>query len=254
MALREQQQSSQRVSAAPKPGRQGLPDWNVNAHTRKPSKSGSHPGTTKVDEPEEAGESIYRPDPGIAAAPLFVYGTLMSGAVMEALLGRVPLMESALLYQHKRFPAADQVVAGMVPSEVWEDHVEQDVDGWREPIGQERGSLVVGQAVFELKMPERRLLDAFAEEEYTLVPVKPVIAEDDREVDAVTYMWRAKYIDGLDWKGDDWDYAKFQQGAIQDYIELCKEFRIEYFSGLMSDTELEELVGRKLPQGPGSHF
>lgn len=232
------------------PGRQGLTDWNVNAHTRKASKSGYHPSNSARRQPElEETDSVHGIDPGLNAAPLFVYGTLMSGAVMEALLGRVPPMESALCFAHKRFCVVEQIFSGMVSTEEWEEHAQHD--GYEEPLGQERGSLVVGQACFELKMSERRLLDAFAEEEYILVPVKVSLAEDDKEIDAVTYMWQGKYIDGLEWKGADWDYAHFQQRNIGEYLELCKEFRIEYLSGRMSDEELEELTGKKLPRGAG---
>lgn len=190
---------------------------------------------------------MEREDPGISAEPVFVYSTLMSGAVMEALLGRVPLMESALCFNHRRFPVVRQVFSGMVPAEVWDDHALHE--GFVEPEGLEQGSLVVGQACFGLTMVERRLLDAFADEEYSLVPVTVQLAEDDRVLNAVTYMWQEKYIDGLLWRGGDWDFGVFQHSHLSEYLGLCKEFRVEFLSGRLSDQELEDLTGKKFQQG-----
>ena len=153
----------------------------------------------------------------------FVYGTLMSPEVLQALIGRVPAMcKPAFLPKYTRHPVKGVCYPGIIPVST-ENDVSKDGDASSDQIGVE-GILLTG-----LSQEELDKFDWFEAEDYTR-SVKQIsvtkILDKPKEngentitqmVDANVYIWCCDK-ELLDLKRD-WNYDKFRQTKLDWYLK-----------------------------------
>lgn len=119
--------------------------------------------------------------------PLFVYGTLMFGDVLDALLDRVPASSPAQLPGWRAAALRGLPFPGLVEAP---------------------GSTVTGRLLGDLTAAERQVVHEFEGDLYDL---RPVVLEDGRA--AATYVWR----DSALVLPHDWDPAHFAAHHLATY-------------------------------------
>ena len=138
-----------------------------------------------------------------AGYPLFAYGTLMFGEVLDGLIGRRPPVTAAVLPGWRAARLPGRVYPGLVPA----------------PGGQAGGLLVTG-----LNADEWAVFDAFEGDPYLLrevalgsppPPARPATpgAADQPVRTVLTYAWR----DLDDVEDDDWDPGWFAAHRLGRY-------------------------------------
>ncbi|WP_222932682.1 gamma-glutamylcyclotransferase family protein [Nocardia yunnanensis] len=141
----------------------------------------------------------------VAQDPLFVYGTLRFGAVLAELIGRVPDMEPARLLGRRAAALPGRSYPGLVTAT---NRVTE-------------GFLLTG-----LTDAEWRVLDAFEDDEYDLVPV--AVTAGERAGYAWTYAWTAAAEDR------DWSATAFERDQLPRYAGKCAAWRRDLV--LLSET------------------
>ncbi|MTE13632.1 gamma-glutamylcyclotransferase family protein [Nocardia aurantiaca] len=124
-----------------------------------------------------------------ASDPLFVYGTLQFGSVLTALIGREPAMEPARSIGRRAAALPGRAYPGLVTA------ADSMADGF----------LLTG-----LTAEEWRVLDAFEDDEYDLLPVSVQVGE--RTEYAWTYAWTAEVEE------HDWSAAVFASEHLPRYL------------------------------------
>ncbi|WP_083868956.1 gamma-glutamylcyclotransferase family protein [Nocardia niigatensis] len=137
--------------------------------------------------------------------PLFVYGTLQFGAVLTELIGRVPDREPTRLIGRRAAALPGRAYPGLVTA----------TDAVTE------GFLLSGLAA-----DEWRVLDAFEDDEYDLLPVSVHVG--NRVGYAWTYAWTAEVEDR------DWSASVFEAGHLPRYVGKCAAWRRDLV--LLSET------------------
>jgi gamma-glutamylcyclotransferase (GGCT)/AIG2-like uncharacterized protein YtfP len=125
---------------------------------------------------------------------LFAYGTLQFPLVLQALLGRVPDLEPAVLPGWRAAALPGRLYPGLVPG------------GGRAP-----GQLLVG-----LTAGEWSVLDAFEGDAYDRCSLR---LADGRE--AWVYVWR----DVDDVEPHDWDADRFARESLPGYLVSSRRWR-----------------------------
>ncbi|MFE3189591.1 gamma-glutamylcyclotransferase family protein [Nocardia sp. NPDC059240] len=128
--------------------------------------------------------------------PLFVYGTLRFGAVLTELIGRVPEMAAARVLGRRAAALPGRSYPGLVTA------ADAVTDGF----------LLTG-----LTADDWRVLDAFEDDEYDLVPVSVTAGEQVGY--AWTYAWRAEV------EAHDWSASAFEAETLPRYIGKCAAWR-----------------------------
>jgi len=129
---------------------------------------------------------------------LFVYGTLLFPDVLQAVLGRVPIMTPASLPGWRAAALPGRVYPGLVPA----------TDG--------SGRGAAGQVLTGLSAGEWAVLDAFEGDAYDR---RELVLGDDRQV--WTYVW----CDGAAVAAHDWDPAWFARTELPTYVDGCVSWR-----------------------------
>ena len=126
---------------------------------------------------------------------IFVYGTLLVPAVMEAVTGKNFTFEPATLPGYARSRIRGQIFPGITRDE------NQDVKGIN---------------YVDVDEKSLRRLDAFESDVYSRERVT-VLLEDDRRVHAFTYIITTEH-EGL-LTGQDWDLERFKQDHLHAYLK-----------------------------------
>eukprot|EP00887_Chlorella_sp_A99_P001493 scaffold8.g1493.t1 len=134
-------------------------------------------------------------------ANAFVYGTLMYGEVLKALIGREPRSAPATISGYQRFRIKQQVFPGTVRGT---------------PDSQVRGLVL-----FDLRPDEMDMFDDFEGEEYFKEAVQPQL-EDGSSVDAIVYVWQDSLRPLL--YPPDWSPEEFRTQHLGAYVEMVKRF------------------------------
>ena len=129
----------------------------------------------------------------------FVYGSLLFGPVLEALLGRVPESREGRVRGWHRFRIRGQVYPAVARVE---------------------GAEVVGRVLLGLSPEEKDLLDWFEDEEYVKVPV--TVAPCGTEA----WIYAREEVGG-DLHGA-WDAEAFERDHLMAFAEMCVGCRAEY--------------------------
>jgi gamma-glutamylcyclotransferase (GGCT)/AIG2-like uncharacterized protein YtfP len=125
---------------------------------------------------------------------LFAYGTLQFPLVLQALLGRVPVLEEAVLPGWRAAALPGRIYPGLVPGG-----------------GRARGQLILG-----LTAGEWAVLDDFEGPGYAR---RSVVLENGRS--AWVYVW----LDVDDVEPFDWDAARFAREALPGYLAASRRWR-----------------------------
>mmetsp|Transcript_49270 Transcript_49270/g.73480 ORF Transcript_49270/g.73480 Transcript_49270/m.73480 type:complete len:167 (+) Transcript_49270:74-574(+) len=146
-----------------------------------------------------------------AARSVFVYGTLCSPKVLEALIDRVPPeMMAAELKGYRRHPVVEQVFPGMIPAKT---------DGM---------ALVNGVLLQDLSNKEMDVLDWFEGKEYERQPVEVYVPSLSATKPTETYIW-ANPIEELDRETGDWSLETFEKTFLDWYLQrTVRPYRMEY--------------------------
>ncbi|KAK0238426.1 hypothetical protein EDD85DRAFT_1000781 [Armillaria nabsnona] len=141
--------------------------------------------------------AITRPEPPVTPRPLFLYRTLRAMPLLAwALTGDsrktdvvVPLVKPALLKGYARFSLLAQ-----------------------------RNVIVDGLLLCPQNKSQRRKLDDFEGEAYTVTPVQVAVVGEERQmVEADIYLWNGER-DAV--SADSWDLDTFIKERLDDWIEL----------------------------------
>lgn len=157
--------------------------------------------------------------------PIFVYGSMTLPDTWDALLGRLPEMNTAKLRGYVRRRVQCGGFAALMERE---------------------GKLVLGQMVTGLLPAERRLLDRAVDDgfELTTVSVRRLDDFDGNDIECTTYLWREEFEDALDGEKD-WDIERFTEENLEEFVELCRDMRQSHEAEHLPDQELQELVERR---------
>lgn len=131
-----------------------------------------------------------------ASDALFVYGTLRFAEVLTELIGRVPDLEPARLPGRRAAALPGRVYPGLVTA---------------------TASVTEGFLLTGLSAEEWRVLDAFEDDEYDLLPV--TVTAGERVVYAWTYVWTAEVAD------QDWSAPSFASEQLPHYVGKCAAWR-----------------------------
>lgn len=123
--------------------------------------------------------------------------------VLEALIGRVPRSERAVLRGHRRYALSGQVYPGMVRCE---------------PLDQ-----VEGLVLFDLTQPDREAFDDFEGEEYILETVRPELVGSGEQMPAGAYIWRDHLRPLLH---GSWDPREFERTHLTAYVDMVGKFAV----------------------------
>ena len=178
----------------------------------------------------------------LSSSSCFVYGTLMSPTVLEALIGRTPSMiQPAFLQNHARFPCRHFVFPGVVPLESRDKitYMPKPVSN-RLPFPSELDSIgstyVEGVLLTDLTPEEVKVFDWYEDTAYirSIVSVwipsttssckgdelglmETSISTTWKKQETNTYLW-ANPSSELD-LDQDWDYQYFLQNKLEWYME-----------------------------------
>ncbi|WP_212761542.1 gamma-glutamylcyclotransferase family protein [Nocardia uniformis] len=134
----------------------------------------------------------------MANDPLFVYGTLRFPEVLTELIGRTPGIEAAWVSGRRTAALPERVYPGLVAAV---------------------GAMAHGAVLSGLTAAEWRVLDAFEDDEYDLVPV--FVHVGDRDLPAWTYAWTSEVLD------QDWSAREFAAEHLPNYTGRCALWRSE---------------------------
>jgi len=121
-----------------------------------------------------------------AAHRVFVYGTLMVPRIVDAVIGRVPRPQAAILSGYRRFTVAGQVYPGIVPC---------------------AGAVVEGLLYDGLQAPEMAALDEYEGELYVRHSLTVLVDENQHQ--AACYVVKPERRHEL--SEQPWDLAWFER-------------------------------------------
>lgn len=130
--------------------------------------------------------------------PLFVYGTLRFPEVLIELIGRTPQLDAAWVSGRRAAALPERVYPGLVAAV---------------------GAVTHGAVLSGLTAAEWRVLDAFEDDEYDLVPVFAHVG--DRDLPAWTYLWKSEVA------AQDWSVEYFATEHLPHYTDRCARWRSE---------------------------
>ena len=149
---------------------------------------------------------MYQADvkPDFQACPVFLYGTLMATPLLALILTGnrenkdviIPLQQKATLKYYHRGSVSGKDYPAIVS-------------------GTER-DLVEGVVFYPRNMDDRRKLNNFEGEQYTMETVN-VVFESGEQVEASTYIWSG---DKDEITKTDWDFEKFVSTRLPDWLDL----------------------------------
>merc|ERR1719215_525544 len=156
--------------------------------------------------------------------PVFVYGSMTWPQCWDALLGRLPEMNAAMLrgYVRRRLRFGGFAAALEEPERI-----------------------IVGHLVTGLKPAERWLLDRAIDDGFELVPAKVKLLGEDDEIDCATYLWRFEFEDAVDGELD-WDMETFMDEGCDEFLEHCKDLRAAHAADNLPEEELLAQVQERL--------
>jgi gamma-glutamylcyclotransferase (GGCT)/AIG2-like uncharacterized protein YtfP len=146
-----------------------------------------------------------RPDGHEADGNLFVYGTLLLPAVIEALIGRVPDRLPAILPGYRRFRVSGEVFPAIAP----------------EPAARVHGLVYSG-----LDHGERMILDAFEGSIYTRRRVRARTCAQQIVI-ADAYVLDEAHM-RLAHRAPAWSPEEFATRSGASFVRMCTEFRIRW--------------------------
>ena len=130
---------------------------------------------------------------------VFVYGTLQYPKILDALLGRVPVSEHAVVKGYVRYGVKGEPFPAVVPCQESE---------------------VPGLILSGLSPTEMDILDEYEGEQYTKCSVDALV--DGTEIrKTVLYVWKDEYIDWLD--GQEWNREAFETIHFEDYFSMVND-------------------------------
>lgn len=132
--------------------------------------------------------------------PLFVYGTLLFPEILHVLLGRLPGSSEALLSGYHRFSIHDGADVRPYPT-----------------VFPRPGAEVHGLLLSGLSPAEHAVLDAYEGEDYVKTTVS--VLQEDRQLEAIVYAWRADKRGQL--RGA-WDPEQFRVQHLEAYLRYIK--------------------------------
>ncbi|KAG1681009.1 hypothetical protein FOA52_009969 [Chlamydomonas sp. UWO 241] len=139
----------------------------------------------------------------------FVYGTLMSPVVLQAVVRRVPPMQPASIHGFARYRVIDAAYPAIVPHP---------------------GGRVKGQLLSDLTEQEVALLDYYEDEDYERQTVTPILQDGSQGPPAYVYVWRPQHVDKLSTEA--WDYEEFLTRDLPVYFEGVEKFMADLPSEL----------------------
>mmetsp|Transcript_28040 Transcript_28040/g.61366 ORF Transcript_28040/g.61366 Transcript_28040/m.61366 type:complete len:158 (+) Transcript_28040:77-550(+) len=154
----------------------------------------------------------------------FVYGSLLAPEVLHALLGRVPKQSKASLSGYKRYSIKQRPYPGII----------RDSD-----------SVVLGEVLHDLTREDQDILDEFEDIRsgyYAKTAASVVLQESQETFNTEVYV----YCSQSDLYGD-WSYESFREEHLEDYVEMCKQFKQVYLEDLGL---LSEMPNRPRPENP----
>ncbi|PBK59073.1 AIG2-like protein [Armillaria solidipes] len=150
--------------------------------------------------------AITPPEPPLTPRPLFLYGTLRA----------MPLLAWALTGDSRK----TDVVAPLVKPAELKGYARFSLLGKDYPalIKHNETSIVDGLLLCPQNKSQRRKLDDFEGEAYTVTPVQvAVVGEEGQMVEADIYLWNGER-DAV--SADCWDLDTFIKERLDDWIEL----------------------------------
>jgi len=149
-----------------------------------------------------------------ALSSVFCYGTLMAPEVIQTLIGRVPLSQSAHLCgsAFRRHPVRNHMFPGLITV--------RSTDNSTANTTTER---VQGVLYRDLSVNEMQRLDWFEGDEYDKIPCTVELVDDDddernnEQVSTQVYLW-ANPITELDLTRP-WSYERFREKNLATYLE-----------------------------------
>jgi len=129
---------------------------------------------------------------------VFVYGSLQSPRVVQALLQRMPEHGPATVQGYRRVKVKGQVYPAVRPQE---------------------GHSVGGILVQNLSAEELRRFDTFEDEDYTR---EEVLLVEPSGAKAFIYVWKQEAEDKLEWV--EWDMSRDFLPYLSQYLEMCDRF------------------------------
>lgn len=138
---------------------------------------------------------------------VFTYGTLMSEAVLQIVLGRVPQRVDGVLHNYHRRPILGQVYPAVTSAP---------------------GKSVLGKVVRNLTTAEIVVLDAFEDPAYERC-LLPVVLNSGEQISARVWVRPIENVDDLDTEND-WSYDTFRANHECEYLNRCKEWLMRYRS------------------------
>ncbi len=132
---------------------------------------------------------------------LFAYGTLMCPEIIQIVTGKNLSGAGGTLKSYQRFSIKNEVYPGIIPAP---------------------GKVVDGIVYFGLSVSIWKLLDGFEGEIYLRQPVKILLIEERRTINAHTYIIKPQYADLLASKP--WSYEKFLKTGKDKFLRTYKGF------------------------------
>ena len=130
---------------------------------------------------------------------VFVYGTLQYPKILQALLGRVPISEHAVIKGYVRYGVRGEPFPAVV---------------------QCQGGEVPGLVLSGLDETEMEILDEYEGEQYTKCSVEALVdGHDVRKT--LLYVWKDEYIEWLD--GKEWDREAFESIHFEEYFSMVND-------------------------------
>eukprot|EP00746_Dinoflagellata_sp_MGD_P165009 gnl/MRDRNA2_/MRDRNA2_94033_c0_seq1.p1 gnl/MRDRNA2_/MRDRNA2_94033_c0~~gnl/MRDRNA2_/MRDRNA2_94033_c0_seq1.p1 ORF type:complete len:224 (-),score=56.81 gnl/MRDRNA2_/MRDRNA2_94033_c0_seq1:149-733(-) len=155
---------------------------------------------------------------------IFVYGTLLVTSVWDALIGRVPEMHAGILRGFRRRNIRSMGLPAIYP------------------VAEGDAGMVIGQVAFITTLEFQALImsKGFEDDEFSIskVKVQNMDSEDMEEVECNCYVWKEDFEDGLE--SNEWDFDRWQQEELWDYVEMCRDSRIQREDEHMDFDELRE--------------
>lgn len=133
---------------------------------------------------------------------VFVYGTLQYSKILDALLGRVPSSEQAIIKGYVRYGVRGEPFPAVVKAQ----NDESDVSGL----------LLSGLSPHEMD-----ILDEYEGEQYTKCEVDAFVKNTVECRKTLIYIWKDEYVDMLD--GKEWDRDAFEQEHFDWYYSMVTD-------------------------------
>ena len=190
------------------------------------------------------------------APGLFVYGSLMSFAVLESLIYRVPKMLPAYIPGMTRLKITTEVYPAIMKTslmseanfpEIYHEEVRPyfNADVSTNQFTKIRKSnfhvnKVQGFVLKNLSSQEGAILDYFESDAYNKERLPVVVGYDKNwnVEEADVYVYKSDKVSEL---FDFWDFDAFCKKHLDSYLDMCTECRIGYFNSLQKPPKYKPL-------------